>query len=131
LYFDAVVTDPKLLDNLDAQNRFSAARAASLAAFGLSEDSTAISESQRTWCRHQARDWLRAAFTSVAKNIPTSETWMRLRVQRTLMEWRADPDVASLRDPVALEKLSQSERQEYAVFWSDVDALLRRVKYPN
>jgi hypothetical protein len=47
------------------------------------------------------------------------------------MEWRADPDVASLRDPVALEKLSQSERQEYAVFWSDVDALLRRVKYPN
>ena len=51
----------------------------------------------------------------------------RLQVRETLLEtWRADPDLAGLRDQDALDDLAPEERRECLMLWSDFDALLNR-----
>ena len=42
------------------------------------------------------------------------------------MGWRYDTDLAGLREPVALEKLSAEERKKWLALWSEVGALLSR-----
>jgi hypothetical protein len=44
------------------------------------------------------------------------------------MHWRADPDLAGLRQPESLDKLSADERQECTALWSEVEALLNRTQ---
>jgi hypothetical protein len=41
--------------------------------------------------------------------------------------WRRDPDFASVRDPQALDRLSEDERTARQALWRDVDALAERV----
>jgi hypothetical protein len=42
------------------------------------------------------------------------------------MDWRYDTDLAGLREPGALEKLSAEEREEWLALWREVEALLSR-----
>ena len=49
----------------------------------------------------------------------------REAVQRTLHHWQSDPDLAGLRDPAALAKLPQKERDEWQQLWANVAALLQ------
>ena len=48
----------------------------------------------------------------------------RERVRQALTEWRADPDLAGLRDPVEVEKLPADERKDCRALWREVDVLL-------
>jgi hypothetical protein len=43
-----------------------------------------------------------------------------------LVDWKADRDLAGLRDEAELAKLPQDERQVCRALWSDVDALLTK-----
>jgi hypothetical protein len=43
-----------------------------------------------------------------------------------LAGWRTDPDLAGLRDPGALARLSAEERKEWSFLWTEVEALFRR-----
>jgi hypothetical protein len=52
----------------------------------------------------------------------------RETIERSLSNWKIDPDLAGLRDLAALEKLTPSERQECRIIWSDVEALLTGIK---
>ena len=45
-----------------------------------------------------------------------------------LSHWKVDPDLVSIRDPAALAKLPEAERQEWQKLWSEVDALLQRAQ---
>ena len=42
----------------------------------------------------------------------------------SLGHWRADPDLASVRDPAALAKLPDAESEQWQRLWADVAAML-------
>jgi eukaryotic-like serine/threonine-protein kinase len=128
LYADAFAADSKLAEDLSSAIRYNAARAASLAGTGRSEDKASLGESERTRWRKQAREWLRADLVALAKQSISPEKAVREVVERALTNWRVDPDLAGLRDSAALEKLPLPERQECQHLWSDVDALFERAK---
>jgi serine/threonine-protein kinase len=50
----------------------------------------------------------------------------RALVQRTLNRWRANPDLAGLRDTKALDKLPLEEREACRKLWAAVEALLQQ-----
>jgi hypothetical protein len=54
----------------------------------------------------------------------------RAQVKARLTRWQADPDLAGLREPGALDKLSAEERDEWRALWKEVGALLKRATSP-
>jgi eukaryotic-like serine/threonine-protein kinase len=60
---------------------------------------------RRKW-RAQAREWLRADLAAWGKALDSDPTAARADVRHRLTQWRADPDLAGLREPPELEKLS-------------------------
>jgi hypothetical protein len=48
-------------------------------------------------------------------------------VQQRLLHWRKDPDLVSVREAAALDRLDASERQQGQGLWQEVDALLRKL----
>jgi hypothetical protein len=49
-------------------------------------------------------------------------------VAQTLQHWQKNPDLASLRDKVAVDKLTEAERDACRKLWADVAALLKRAQ---
>jgi serine/threonine-protein kinase len=126
LYADAFAADPKLAEDPDVRHRYNAARAA-LAGCGGAADGGALSEAERARWREQARAWLRADLAAWGKRLDSDPAANRL-VQKTLTHWRADPDLAGLREPSALQQLSADERKECLALWEEVTAVLRRAQ---
>jgi serine/threonine-protein kinase len=120
LYADAFTADPKLADDLAAGHRYRAARSAALAAAGQGMDAAKVDDQERTRLRRQALGWLRADLTAWAG------TTDHALVQKTLKRWQQDADLAGVRDPEALAKLPQPEREGWGRLWSDVADLLQR-----
>ena len=69
-------------------------------------------------------EWLWAEVTLWTKALDGGPQADQLRVRDRLARLWADPDLAGLFDPDALDKLSPAERQECRALWSDVDAQL-------
>jgi hypothetical protein len=71
--------------------------------------------------------WLRddlTAYTRIAgQNNPAAKQF----IQQQLTHWRSDPDLASVRDPAALDRLPDNERTAGQALWRDVDELAKRV----
>jgi serine/threonine-protein kinase len=128
LYADALAADPNLADDPYVSHRYNAACAAALAGCGLGEDAGKLSEAEQARWRKQARQWLADELATVDKRMPGASAANRARLQRTLMRWQANADLAGLREPSALEKLPPAERQECRTLWSDVDVLLKRLQ---
>ena len=78
-----------------------------------------LSELERKRLRKQARDWLRLDLAAWAKKVDTGTEAERIQARKTLAPWRDDPDLAAMRDPAALGKLSPAERQEGPALWRD------------
>jgi serine/threonine-protein kinase len=146
LYADAFVADPHLADELTAEClrrtrapehpadptevfnaacRYHAARCAALAGCGLGEDGAKLSEAARAHWRGQAREWLQADLAAWARTLDGNSAVARDLARNLLTRWRAEPDLAGLREP-ELEKLTADERQECRALWGRVDALLER-----
>jgi hypothetical protein len=53
------------------------------------------------------------------------------QARSTLVHWQKDSDLASLRDPAALAKLTAAERAACEKLWNDVAALLRKAETPT
>ena len=102
LYAEALAATPQLTEDLRAGHRFNAARAAALAGCGHGDDVAGLTEPERKGLRKQARELLRLDLTAWAKTVDTGTAADRIAAQRTLPHWRADPDLAGLRDPDAL-----------------------------
>ena len=126
LYADAFAADPKLGEDPNSPIRYAAACSASLAGSARSERGADLGDSERTRWRKQARDWLRADLGSLTKLVESNTPMSRQYVLSTLSKWTVDPDLAALRDPAELEKLTQSERDECQRLWRDRDVLLKR-----
>ena len=52
----------------------------------------------------------------------------RAEVSQKLNHWRADRDLAGVRDPEVLAKLPGEERKAWTDFWADVDSLVKKAQ---
>jgi tetratricopeptide (TPR) repeat protein len=96
---------------------YDVARDAVRAADSQGSDDARLGEPARADKRRQALDWLRALL----------ELTTKLQIDRTaegqsLTTWQTDPALASVREPAALVKLPDAERQQWQRFWADVGA---------
>jgi hypothetical protein len=83
---------------------------------------------ERARLREQARDWLKADLVAWRKRLEGNESKARPTIQQTLAHWKADSDLAGLRDEPYLAKLSEAERETCLKLWAEVDDLLRKAK---
>ena len=51
-------------------------------------------------------------------------------VAKALHHWKADADLAGVRDADGLAKLPEAERTEWIKLWGEVDALLAKAAKP-
>jgi serine/threonine-protein kinase len=140
LWAEALAADPKLADDRRAQHRYNAACAAALGAAGQGRDEPWPDESSRARLRAQALGWLRAELAIWSKLSATAGKPNALgrllgavdrdTIRATLKHWRVDPDLAGVRDALALVKLPAAERDAWRALWVDVDALLRDAAFP-
>jgi serine/threonine-protein kinase len=126
LYADAFATDRALAEDPNLECRYHAARCAALAGCGLGEDGADLSAVERTRWRRPARAWLRADLTLRARTLDGGSPAARVQVRNLLTRWQADPDLAGLREPRALEKWPAEERQECLALWNEVSAVFHR-----
>jgi hypothetical protein len=126
LYTDALAADPQLADDREAQHRYSAARAAALAAAGRGTDDPPPGQAARAALRKQALDWLRAELASLSSRVESGPPQARPVVMQTLLDWQLEPDLAGVRARDALARLPAAERAAWQALWADVDALPRR-----
>jgi serine/threonine-protein kinase len=128
LYAAAFAADPRLVHDTGAGHRWRAARAAILAGWGVGEDAKGLAVPEKRRLRAQAREWLRADLVLWGGALAGAPAGAREGVRHRLAEWRADPDLAGLRDPAPLEKLSAAERKDCLALWAEVSALFDRCK---
>jgi tetratricopeptide (TPR) repeat protein len=124
-YADAFAADPKLAGDLQRQHRYNAACSAALAAGGQGEGAAKLGGSGRRAQLRQGLTWLRADLALWARLFAEGAVG-RSRLRRVLTHWQKDADLAGLRDPEALGKLSAEERAACQRLWTDVAALLRK-----
>ena len=124
LFAEALANDPKLADDRQAQHRYNAACAAALAASGQGKDDPPPDDAAKAKLRQQAREWLQAELAAWAKVLDTGPADMKAKIAPTLQHWKADTDLAGIRDEKELAKLPEEERAAFKQLWNDVDQLL-------
>ena len=129
LYAEAFAADPRLADD-PAAGRYNAARAAALAGVGRGADAAHLAEVERRRWREQARRWLRADL-AVRRESLAHPSAGASPARQSPASWRDEPDLAGLREPAALEDLSEDERNDCLALWVEVgrlDELARRAR---
>jgi serine/threonine-protein kinase len=125
---EAFRAQPKLAEDLLAQHRSNAACAAALAGSGQCQDDPPLDDATKARWRKQAIDWLKADLMASSKLWDSGPRQARPFLIKTLQHWKADPDLASLRDQVALAKLPQEEQDACQALWTEVETLLAKLK---
>jgi serine/threonine-protein kinase len=128
LYAEAFAADPKLADDPHVSHRYNAARVAALAGCGRGEDADKLNEEERTRWRKQARQWLRADLALWTKMLDSGSGTAPDLAKKMLTLWQAEPDLAGLRDPSAMDKMPADERKECLTLWQEVGSTLKRVQ---
>jgi serine/threonine-protein kinase len=119
---DATAADPR------TGHRYRAAQAAALAAAGKGADASRLDDSKRASLRKQALDWLRADLAGIRELAQDGPPEVRQLLAPALRHWQQNPNLASLRAKVALADLPAGEREEWLKFWSDMEALRKRLQ---
>jgi serine/threonine-protein kinase len=127
-YAAAFAPDPRLAADLKQQHRYNAACCAALAAAGRAEDAKALPDKVRLMLRRQALAWLRDDLAAYAQLAERDDPAARGSVRRRLAHWQQDADLASVRDPQALDLLLEDERRPWRQLWDDVAALLKKAQ---
>jgi serine/threonine-protein kinase len=130
-YSEVFATEPSLADNLPTGIRFQAARAAALAGCREGKDPDGTSEEHRDLMRRQALDWLRQDLTMCDQQANESNAQAHALIRQRLQNWRSDPALDAVRADDSLAKLPSEERRRWTQFWSEVDALARRLSQPK
>jgi serine/threonine-protein kinase len=126
LYADAFAATPRLADDFGAGHRYSAARAAARAGRGQGADAKSLGDEERARLREQARQWLRAELAARARVFEAGPEADRGAARMALMRWRNEPDLAVLREPGELDKLTADERRDCLALWDEVAKELAR-----
>ena len=124
LWAEALIADPKVAEDRQAQIRYNAACVAALASCGEGKDVPAPDQAAKAKLREQARVWLQAELAAWAKLLE-SDSQAKPTVIQTLQHWKEDTDLDGVRDP---KGLPECEREPWRVLWSEVDALLAKAQ---
>jgi tetratricopeptide (TPR) repeat protein len=127
-WVEAFQAQPKLADDMQVQNRYNAACAAVLAGCGQGKDEPPLDEAARTRWRKQAIHWLSADLVFWSKQLKKGPPQVHQFAAQTFQHWKADPDLAGIREQAALAKLPSEEQKACQSLWVEVDALLRRAQ---
>jgi serine/threonine-protein kinase len=127
-YADAFAADPRLGADLQQQHRYNAACSAALAAAGQGEDSKHLPDKVCLGLRRQALTWLRDDLAAYRTPAERTEPATKQLVHQQMQYWQRADDLASVRDPQALDRLPDDERQQWRQLWQDVAALLSKVE---
>ena len=128
LWDDTFKARPSMADDQLTYNRYNAACGAALAGSGQGKDDPPLEELTKARCRRQALDWLKADLAAWSKAIADESSQWHDHVPQTLQHWKADPDLAGIRDPAALAKLPPDEQKAFAALWVEVSALLKKAQ---
>jgi hypothetical protein len=128
LWAEALESNPKLADDRQAGHRYNAACAAALAGSGKNKNDPAPDEAARAQLRTQARNWLEAELATWNKLLDSADPKQRAAIAKTLEHWQADPDLAGVRDPKALDALPGPERDGWRELWKNVTVALARAQ---
>jgi tetratricopeptide (TPR) repeat protein/serine/threonine protein kinase len=127
LYADAFAAEPKLAADLQQQHRYNAACSAALAAAGQGEDARRLPDKVVAMFRRRALDWLRADLAAYAQLAGQNKPAVNQAIQQRLRHWWRDADLASVRDPEALDRLADNDRAAWRALWRDVDGLAEQL----
>jgi hypothetical protein len=123
-YTKAFVEEGKLAEDLVSGHRYRAACAAAQAAASRGLDAEKLSAHDRAELRRQALIWLQADLALWRESVGKRDhRWGGLR-EPFLTFCRNDAELASLRDPKALQLLPEPERTAWQRYWADVHDLL-------
>jgi serine/threonine-protein kinase len=125
LYADAFVSEPKLVDDPSRAFRYDAACCAVLAADGEGADASRLDDKDQVRLRKQACAWLQADLDIWKKVKRQGKANQVTILRQALQHWQDDPDLASLREAKALDKLPDAERDAWKTLWADVETLLK------
>jgi tetratricopeptide (TPR) repeat protein len=112
-----------LQPDLAKEHRYYAAWAAALAGTGQARDAGGLGERERARLRGQARVWLRAELEAWRQRLGKEQAEARAEVLQRINCWLCDADLACLRDPAPLGRLSAAERGDWEKLWRDLREL--------
>ena len=124
----AFTAEPQRAADVRIPHRYNAACYAALAGCGAGKDRPRPDEAARAALRQQALDWLRADLAAWSGIVAGGPPKSRSTALGMLRHWRADADLAGVRDPSALARLPEAEQARWHAFWSAADDLLARVR---
>jgi serine/threonine-protein kinase len=127
LYSVAFEMAPKLAEDLAAGNRYNAACSAALVAAGEGAGDQPLDDVARARWREQALAWLRAELTDREKLLHKDPPSAHQFLQSTLLHWKADADLAGIRDENRLKTLGDAEREACQSLWKNVNSLLSEI----
>jgi serine/threonine-protein kinase len=119
LHADPRAAEPGLVGNHSYQATQAAARAAS----GEGKDDPPLGDAERAVWRKQILAALTRELDGLTPPAAGAPSRPRSEVLRPLWRWRHDVNLAGLRDPKALARLPQAEREAWQTFWQRVEAL--------
>jgi hypothetical protein len=126
LWAEALGSDPKLSDDLEAGHRYHAARAAALAADGQGVEAPPLDGLAKAKLRRQALDWLKSEFSAWNKLLGSESSKQLEAVLYRQVGWKYDAALAGIRDAAALSKLPPEERAACNQFWTEVASTLKQ-----
>jgi tetratricopeptide (TPR) repeat protein len=122
LYAEAFHADPREAQELGAATRFRAALAAAQAGCGRGRDAAVLDDVHRTRLRRQALTWLHADLVLARKQATATDPRARAAVRQGMRIWQRHPGLAGVREPAALARLPDAERQAWQQLWRAVEA---------
>jgi serine/threonine-protein kinase len=128
LYSRAFVRDENLANDVLSGQRFNAACAAAMAGTGQGQDAADLDDMQKAYWRKKALEWLRADLNLWAKRSQNMKQNEVVVLPVWALNLPKDLYLAAVRDPSALNKLPQDERDAWQKLWKDVDTLLGKAQ---
>jgi hypothetical protein len=129
LFSEVFRADPALASDLRTAKRTDAAIAAAQAGCGHGQDALKLDEKAKTALRQQALAWLQADLALLAEWAPSDKPpAARAAVQQKLRTWQREAGLAGVRDPAALAKLPEAEREAWQRLWQDTEAVIAQTR---
>jgi serine/threonine protein kinase/tetratricopeptide (TPR) repeat protein len=126
-YSAAFAEMPQLANDMNAQRRYNAARAAAaLAGCGQGKDADRLGAKDRARLRRQALNWLQADLKAYEQTMEKSAGKAGPMVAERLQRWLRDKGFAGVRGAEALARLPEAERKDWRTLWQEVEALRQR-----
>jgi Tfp pilus assembly protein PilF len=129
LFAEAFRAELVLEADINSGHRYNAARAAALAGTARGE-APSNDEGEKSRWRMQAVAWLAGDVTGWTTVVDSFPPEWRASAAEVLARWKAEADLAGIRDEAALAMLPEDEQKACRALWIDVDRVLEKAQVP-